>query len=55
VSLASFLNNYRNYISSTNEGLSILSSLGVLFVFTLTGSVLGLEVFVVDPYGGAIN
>jgi len=51
--LAAFLSNTRFAPSDATQEVSVLSSLAMLIVFTLIGSVLGLEIFAVDLYEGA--
>ena len=51
--LAAFLSNTRFAPSDATQEVSVLSSLAMLLVFTLIGSVLGLEIFAIDLYGGA--
>jgi hypothetical protein len=52
LTLSAYLSNYRLLTFEPTDGLSVLSSLAMVFVFTLIGSVVGLETFAVDPYGG---
>ena len=55
LSLSAFLNNYRIQALETSLGLSVLSSIAMLFIFMLIGSTMGLETFDVEPYGGMKN
>ena len=53
LAISAFLSSNRLTLTDRTESLSVLGSLAMLLVFTLIGSILGLETFAVDPYGGS--